>query len=310
MEPPGWSHGSRISPRAERPDFLTFIRGLWSPALSALRRSARRSSFRPTTAAWVENSGKRTKRVGHGAYRRYFRIFAYRGRALFRATDGVTGTELCVSDGTPAGTQLVLDIDPTVASFGPRGGGPDNLIIYRGRVFFSAQEQTHGIELWVTDGTTAGTHLFKDIFPGPPSSNPSEFTIVRGRLFFQANNGAGGEELFETNGRPRGTKQVADLAIGGSEPRSITPFRRGLLFTAETDFIGRERFRFTLRYVRKGRRSPGERRPRARLLPSCLRRWPRRSQPWTGRLECCAWRRNSPKCPRRPARCSHSHPPK
>src|SRR4030095_2586542 len=32
--------------------------------------------------------------------------------------------------------------------------------------FFSAEDGIHGIELWRTDGTTAGTYIVKDINPG------------------------------------------------------------------------------------------------------------------------------------------------
>jgi ELWxxDGT repeat protein len=34
------------------------------------------------------------------------------------------------------------------------------------RILFSAGDAIHGYELWVTDGTAAGTHLVDDIRPG------------------------------------------------------------------------------------------------------------------------------------------------
>lgn len=41
------------------------------------------------------------------------------------------------------------------------------------KAFFAATDSEHGEELWVTDGTKAGTKMEKDIVPGTASSNPS-----------------------------------------------------------------------------------------------------------------------------------------
>ena len=70
------------------------------------------------------------------------------GTLFFGADDeihssGATGTELWSSDGTAAGTKLVRDIYP-----GDRGSGPDRFIDVSGTLFFSADDGTHGRELW------------------------------------------------------------------------------------------------------------------------------------------------------------------
>ena len=60
---------------------------------------------------------------------------------------------------------------------------------YKGDVYFSAVDQ-HGMELWKTDSTQAGTAMLKDIMPGTDSwGGPYNFTVFNDFLFFSANDG-------------------------------------------------------------------------------------------------------------------------
>ena len=84
---------------------------------------------------------------------------------FFTADDGIHGSELWKSDGTRAGTVLVKDIDPGTDKGGYDESGP-TLSGVGGTLFFTADDGTHGRELWKSDGTEAGTVLVKDINPG------------------------------------------------------------------------------------------------------------------------------------------------
>jgi ELWxxDGT repeat protein len=53
-----------------------------------------------------------------------------------------------------------------------------------------------GYELWVSNGTTAGTRPLKDINP-TDSSFPSDFAGVGQVVFFSADDGTHGRELFK-----------------------------------------------------------------------------------------------------------------
>src|SRR5215203_2217376 len=52
--------------------------------------------------------------------------------------------------------------------------------------FFRARDSEHGVELWKTNGTAAGTSLVKDINPGNAGSYPEYLTPFRGMLYFVA----------------------------------------------------------------------------------------------------------------------------
>ena len=46
------------------------------------------------------------------------------------------------------------------------------MTVFNGQLFFGANDGTHGPELWVSDGTAAGTTMVKDIIAGASGSNP------------------------------------------------------------------------------------------------------------------------------------------
>ncbi len=107
----------------------------------------------------------------------------------------------------PAAT-LVADLHPT------GGSGPQGLTRLGQSVLFSATDGAHGRELWVTDGTSLGTHLVRDIRPGSGGSAPRSLTRVGKQLYFSANDGSHGRELWVSDGTSKGTRLVKDLTTG------------------------------------------------------------------------------------------------
>jgi len=165
------------------------------------------------------------------------------GRVFFSAYDAAHGQELWVSDGTPAGTALVSDINP--------GGGSDpySLVPFGAGVLFQANDGTHGQELWTSDGTAAGTAQVLDINPGSNSSSPWRLTVAGSHVFFRANDGVHGYELWVTDGTAAGTSLVADIAPGSANGAPIFGLAptgalgSDLLFYADDGVHGQELWR-------------------------------------------------------------------
>jgi len=184
------------------------------------------------------------------------------GTLFFSADDGTNGRELWKSDGTDSGTTLVKDIAPGTFTSGiydqvyPSSSNPSSLISMNGTLYFSATDGSNAVELWKSDGTSAGTMLVKDINPNG-SSYPSNLTNVNGTLYFSASDGSSGAELWKSDGTAAGTSLIKDIYPGtttwyspylggggtlpnGSNPGSLTYVNGTLFFTADDGTNGRE----------------------------------------------------------------------
>ena len=162
----------------------------------------------------------------------------------FPATSS-SGNELWKSDGTTSGTVLFKDINPGAGSsspviwlnfFGGNTPGFQHSTLFNGKIFFQANDGTHGDEPWITDGTTTNTKLVKDIRAGSGSSVSSfNYFYTTTDLYFSANNGSKGEELWKSDGTGAGTVIVKDInaGAGSSSPQMIyVILNKHLLFTA------------------------------------------------------------------------------
>jgi ELWxxDGT repeat protein len=80
-----------------------------------------------------------------------------------------------------------------------------------GILYFPANNGVNGIELWRSDGTTAGTYMVKDIYSGYGGSNPYDLTYMNGIVYFVATDAAHGYELWRSDGTANGTYIVKDI---------------------------------------------------------------------------------------------------
>lgn len=105
---------------------------------------------------------------------------------------------------------------------GSSSSSPTNLFVFNNKIYFQADDQQGtntpgnadlGDELWVTDGTEAGTTFLKDLRTGSDSSSPSFFFEFNGTMYFSANETGDGNVLFSSDGTANGTNPTGGLFI-------------------------------------------------------------------------------------------------
>ncbi|MEM9657745.1 MAG: ELWxxDGT repeat protein, partial [Planctomycetota bacterium] len=118
-----------------------------------------------------------------------------------------------------------------------------NLTAVDGVVYFAADDGEFGKELWMSDGTEAGTVLVADLNRGEDdngeanSSFPAYLQDVDGTLYFSAFTPEHGRELWQSDGTAEGTVLVEDRIPGvvGSYPNELSDVQGTLFFSAEED---------------------------------------------------------------------------
>jgi ELWxxDGT repeat protein len=150
------------------------------------------------------------------------------GDRMYFVAENTLGRELYVTDGTPTGTRLVKDINPTPG----HGSNPERLQPDgQGGLFFLADDGSgHGEQLWKTDGTSAGT-VSVATPPVTDISNRLTTIPVNGRNFFLVTTAQGGYELW-ADYPPAGTivlLRTFPPPTNGSGPRNFIQ-RDGVLY--------------------------------------------------------------------------------
>src|SRR6185369_7235607 len=167
---------------------------------------------------------------------------SFLGRAgdvvFFSAWDSEHGYELWRTDGTAAGTFLVKDVNE-----GPDSGvfWFSSYLVVNGRLFFSASPQGAArAELWVSDGTPAGTDSVNRLLPGSSWGDPKSL-VARGEdVFFLADTGLTARELWKTDGTAAGTVRLnSDVSTYADEP-SLAVAGSEIFFPAGADGWGQE----------------------------------------------------------------------
>ena len=132
----------------------------------------------------------------------------------------------------------VIDLNPEQgAAFSP---DPAIGTYRQGSIYFQGSADD-GREVFVSDGTPAGTRQLLDLLPGPDGSEPADFTRVgaaesaNSRVFFTAETSATGRELWVTDGTLENTLLAVDFRPGADDatPSSLSAWNGQLYLSAD-----------------------------------------------------------------------------
>lgn len=185
------------------------------------------ADIRPGSASGINNQSLITGTDGNNMY--------------FVAIDSLHGSELWKTTGVPGNAVLVKDIFPGIYASDIRG-----ITGLNGLVLFTATDNLVGRELFISDGSFAGTNSITALRPTNLGSlfyyNLPIFQVFQDKLFFNANNGLNGEEPWSSDGTTTGTALLLDIYSGleSSDPFFKAATASDLFFSANSAGFGRE----------------------------------------------------------------------
>lgn len=156
-----------------------------------------------------------------------------------RATGVGTALYTLNSSGAPV---LLKDINPE------RSPGIEEMVLLDKQAIFNADDETHGNEIWRSNGTDAGTAMVAEVDtvndgPGddPPGSNPTGLTPFKGFVYFSASDGSEfGTELYRANASSVALVRDIKTGQGDGDPAEFRVAGDRLFFAASNNSFGRE----------------------------------------------------------------------
>ena len=119
---------------------------------------------------------------------------------------------------------------------------PSALTPLGNKLFFTAENQQYGRELWVTDSNTLSTSIVKDINPSGSSivENISEYSLPTSNnfIFFIANDGVNGNSLWKSDGTTDGTSILLNPDSPNASFYLYGVFNDKLYFKVDSDGNG------------------------------------------------------------------------
>lgn len=87
------------------------------------------------------------------------------------------------------------------------------IIGFHGKEYFINTDPFFGPETWTSDGTSAGTHVFSDIFSGENGSSPQQIFVNDGKLYALATGNSSGLQIWELNSEQKLEKEETQILV-------------------------------------------------------------------------------------------------
>lgn len=111
---------------------------------------------------------------------------------------------------------------------------PNNLTAFKGKLFFSVNDQVNGNEMWTATAKTAD--LFKEIYQGTQNSGIQSIAALNGHVVFNAIT-SNGDELWKSAGDTGTTVLLKDIVsgTGSSQPRNLYSTGQDVFFKCNSN---------------------------------------------------------------------------
>ena len=140
---------------------------------------------------------------------------------LFAGLDKNGDNNLWVTDGTAAGTsEISVAGVGSEGLFGPPPASPYFAALPGGRVLFSGIDAKGDTNLWVTNGTSAGTSEISLAKQDPGGLNPQFLTVFGSKVLFEGSDKNHHGNLWITDGTAAGTSEIS---VTGQHTQSFVP---------------------------------------------------------------------------------------
>lgn len=158
-----------------------------------------------THAIQIDDNGTSVGIVETADYLTAFNGYVYFQGDEYNAGGNIQNREIWRTDGTAAGTQLVVDLHPQGNS------NAAQFTVMADSLYFVADFKFNGInygkEIYRLEKDNS-YDLVKDIKPGSSHSNPSELTVLNDKLYFVAEPTTGAFAAYATDGTEAGTIEL------------------------------------------------------------------------------------------------------
>ncbi|MFN8323734.1 MAG: T9SS type A sorting domain-containing protein [Chitinophagales bacterium] len=150
-------------------------------------------------------------------------LFQHAGK-LYLTAENASGNALYTLDASTSAVECISCPYHTEFYYGGHG-------ILNNKVFLNITTGANKSKLFSTDGTSAGTQVVKDIYPGKYCA-AADFVNYNGLLYFSATDSAYGNELWVTDGTEAGTYMFWDFEAGtiGGYPRDLFIWNNKIYF--------------------------------------------------------------------------------